>query len=221
MSDAITPSGETIHPNDNLQHQPLQGNQDASVINDNMNMAVPPDRIPRDEFRTVLLKGSDGIKDSEDAGRYLDPRPMVTLHPSADTLFSDLSLYTGNVSHSRHVGPPLRSPSPILPGPSSEPLAPPPKRSLRRMIRTAWLHSKGMLMVILAQFFGASMNVMTQLLEKDGTHGKAMHPFQVSWRSIGRSRNILTILCRSYSRECRSQRWPVICICGIRGFPPP
>jgi hypothetical protein len=36
-----------------------------------------------------------------------------------------------------------------------------------------------MLMVILAQFFGASMNVMTQLLEKDGSHGKAMHPFQV------------------------------------------
>lgn len=48
------------------------------------------------------------------------------------------------------------------------------------MLWMAWLQSKGMLMVILSQFFGASMNVMTQMLEKDGSHGKAMHPFQVS-----------------------------------------
>ncbi|EEP80922.1 predicted protein [Uncinocarpus reesii 1704] len=30
-----------------------------------------------------------------------------------------------------------------------------------------------------AQFFGASMNVMTRLLELDGPHGKGMHPFEI------------------------------------------
>lgn len=34
-------------------------------------------------------------------------------------------------------------------------------------------------MVMLSQFFGASMNVMTRLLELDGPHGQGMHPFEV------------------------------------------
>jgi hypothetical protein len=38
-----------------------------------------------------------------------------------------------------------------------------------------WLRNKGMALVLLAQMFGASMNVMTQILE---IHS-AMHPFQV------------------------------------------
>jgi hypothetical protein len=37
------------------------------------------------------------------------------------------------------------------------------------------LRNKGMALVLLAQMFGASMNVMTQILE---IHS-AMHPFQV------------------------------------------
>ncbi|KAM5436515.1 hypothetical protein MferCBS31731_005793 [Microsporum ferrugineum] len=42
-----------------------------------------------------------------------------------------------------------------------------------------WLQGKGMLLVLLAQFFGATMNVMARLLERDGPHGKGMAPFQV------------------------------------------
>lgn len=42
-----------------------------------------------------------------------------------------------------------------------------------------WVQSKGMVFVVLAQMFGASMNIMTQVLEVDGSHGRAMHPFQV------------------------------------------
>lgn len=38
-----------------------------------------------------------------------------------------------------------------------------------------WLQGKGMILVTLAQFFGASMNVMTQILELDS----GLHPFQV------------------------------------------
>ncbi|KAM5465173.1 hypothetical protein MferCBS49748_005113 [Microsporum ferrugineum] len=42
-----------------------------------------------------------------------------------------------------------------------------------------WLQGKGMLLVLLAQFFGATMNVMARLLERDGPHGKGMAPFQI------------------------------------------
>ncbi|EAW07900.1 DMT family transporter [Aspergillus clavatus NRRL 1] len=38
-----------------------------------------------------------------------------------------------------------------------------------------WLQSKGMILVMMAQFFGASMNVMTQILELQG----GLDPFQV------------------------------------------
>lgn len=42
-----------------------------------------------------------------------------------------------------------------------------------------WLQGKGMILVMFAQFFGASMNVMTQVLEIKGRDGKGFHPFQV------------------------------------------
>lgn len=45
-----------------------------------------------------------------------------------------------------------------------------------------WLQGKGMILVMFSQFFGASMNVMTQFLEIKGRDGKGFHPFQV--RSI-------------------------------------
>lgn len=41
-----------------------------------------------------------------------------------------------------------------------------------------WLQSKGMILVMLSQFFGASMNVMTQYLERNEA-GAGMDPFQV------------------------------------------
>lgn len=39
-----------------------------------------------------------------------------------------------------------------------------------------WLRNKGMFLVLMAQMFGASMNVMTKVLEMYSS----MHPFQVS-----------------------------------------
>jgi hypothetical protein len=48
----------------------------------------------------------------------------------------------------------------------------------RHAWQVLWLRNKGMALVLLAQMFGASMNVMTQILE---IHS-AMHPFQVSRR---------------------------------------
>ncbi|KAF5863867.1 hypothetical protein ETB97_009153 [Aspergillus alliaceus] len=45
--------------------------------------------------------------------------------------------------------------------------------------RELWLQGKGMILVLLAQFFGASMNVMTQILEIKGRNGEGFHPFQI------------------------------------------
>ncbi|KAK2818451.1 hypothetical protein FQN49_007887 [Arthroderma sp. PD_2] len=53
-----------------------------------------------------------------------------------------------------------------------------PSRWLLKL-RQIWLQGKGMALVLLAQFFGASMNVMARVLERDGPHGKGMAPFQI------------------------------------------
>lgn len=168
-------SGKTTQPSDGSLQQPQR--EERIVDNStNTDPAVPSARVTDSDAagKDVSSKGLSG----DGGNRHLDVRPP-TLRPSADSLFLDLSLYTGNLSHDHACHPPtLRSPSPA--GPPVEPAASRPRRSFRSMLWMAWLQSKGMLMVILSQFFGASMNVMTQMLEKDGSHGKAMHPFQVS-----------------------------------------
>lgn len=50
-----------------------------------------------------------------------------------------------------------------------------PRRAWLAKARVFWLRNKGMFLVLLAQMFGASMNVMTQILEIHSS----MHPFQV------------------------------------------
>ena len=50
-----------------------------------------------------------------------------------------------------------------------------PRRAWQARGKTFWLRNKGMFLVMLAQMFGASMNVMTQVLEIHSS----MHPFQV------------------------------------------
>lgn len=50
-----------------------------------------------------------------------------------------------------------------------------PRRAWLAKARVFWLRNKGMFLVLLAQMFGASMNVMTQMLEIHSS----MHPFQV------------------------------------------
>lgn len=57
----------------------------------------------------------------------------------------------------------------------------------RHAWQVLWLRNKGMALVLLAQMFGASMNVMTQILE---IHS-AMHPFQVRTWILRGSRGTL------------------------------
>ena len=72
-----------------------------------------------------------------------------------------------------------------------------------------------MLMVMLAQFFGASMNTMTRTLQLDGAHGEGMNPFQVSSPVAGfyvQLSNILLDSLRADVRHCDMQRYiHVVC----------
>ena len=54
-----------------------------------------------------------------------------------------------------------------------------PKQSWWTTAQDVWLQGKGMILVMCAMFFGASMNVMTQFLEIKGRDGKGFNPFQV------------------------------------------
>jgi len=125
----------------------------------------------------------DGVQDEANQNEHGN-RYLTTMRPTADTLFTDLSLYTGNASDSHTYSQvPLHeslSPIPVSQNQSSTEASQPKSKWKQSIVWRAWLQSKGMLMVILSQFFGATMNVMTQVLERDGAHGKAMHPFQVS-----------------------------------------
>ena len=53
-------------------------------------------------------------------------------------------------------------------------------RNWRQKVDGFWAKNKGLMLVILAQLFGALMSVTTRLLETDGSHGHGMHPFQVN-----------------------------------------
>lgn len=53
--------------------------------------------------------------------------------------------------------------------------------ALRRWARGFWLRNKGVLSVLLSQFFGTMMGVTTRFLELEG---EGMHPFQVRYRRL-------------------------------------
>lgn len=83
-----------------------------------------------------------------------------------------------------------------------------------------WLQGKGMLLVLLAQFFGATMNVMARLLERDGPHGKGMAPFQVcfllpSYLVVLRADMRQCATYRFYSFVCLQPPCSASYICGI------
>jgi hypothetical protein len=123
------------------------------------------------------LKEYQNSHDKQPAGIH---RP-ASHRPSFDSPFSDLPMYAGVFSNEvEYARGSLRSPfPPELPLPQELSSAPP---KVRRLICSwpLWLQSKGLILVLLAQFFGSTMNMMTRVLETNGSHGKAMHPFHVS-----------------------------------------
>lgn len=49
----------------------------------------------------------------------------------------------------------------------------------RGKLEAGWVRNKGVVMVIVSQIFGTTMNVLTRMLELGGNNGKGMNPFQV------------------------------------------
>ncbi|KAL4905730.1 hypothetical protein BDW74DRAFT_151920 [Aspergillus multicolor] len=70
-----------------------------------------------------------------------------------------------------------RSPSSL---PSASPVSPLPwTKTVRDTAADIWLQGKGMILVLMSQFFGASMNCMTKELELNGRNGEGFQPFQI------------------------------------------
>lgn len=121
---------------------------------------------------------------AQSSGQYLDvpgstQGPQRRPSPSADSSYSDLIPYRDDPAEESRAGEPVSSPAPPSPGPYLVSGSPRPKISWQQRVKHTWLQSKGLVMVMVAQFFGASMNVMTRILELEGPHGKAMHPFEI------------------------------------------
>ncbi|KAL4987574.1 hypothetical protein BDW68DRAFT_160815 [Aspergillus falconensis] len=78
------------------------------------------------------------------------------------------------------AGTGVRSTSPL---PLTSPQSPAPSLPWAEKVRDTatdiWLQGKGMILVLMSQFFGASMNCMTKELELNGRNGEGFKPFQI------------------------------------------
>lgn len=93
---------------------------------------------------------------------------------SPDTL-SNLSADEYEQMHSEttaSLDPPQSRPVPTLPG-------------WRGKLQAFWIRNKGLVLMLIAQVFGTSMNVTTRLLEVEGNQGKGLHPFQILFVRMG------------------------------------
>ena len=88
--------------------------------------------------------------------------------------FSGVSAYSTGNENDRRVGPVLCNGS--VRGNST---SPDPSRAWEAQPANFWSRNKGLILVVLAQAFGALMSLTTRLLETEGSHGSSMHPFQV------------------------------------------
>jgi hypothetical protein len=102
-------------------------------------------------------------------GSSYRPRPSID---SAYSELSELSIYSDELQRSRA----LISSGAVRPQSASPTTA---RRGWRGTLGALWIRNKGAILVLLAQAFGSLMNVATRILETEGAHGRAMHPFQV------------------------------------------
>jgi hypothetical protein len=154
----------------------------------------------RDHWRTSrspspLLVPSDeddrAFPDSRFLGQeYLDIPLRTNPHhhhwPSLGSTYSELSELSVNSAELRHGRLPL-SPQPaenVQHATSLSSDLPCRRRGIRGYLDAFWLRNKGVVLVLLAMVFGSGMNVVARLMETDGSHGKAMHPFQVGAQDI-------------------------------------
>ena len=104
---------------------------------------------------------------------HLDVPLRTSFRPSLDTI-SDISIYSADNVNERRTGRPQFA----FPAPRLSSTSPVPSVIWKSKRAIFWDRNKGMALVLLAMLFGAMMNVTTRLLVTQGSHGRAMHPFQ-------------------------------------------
>jgi hypothetical protein len=171
-----------------------------------MSSSVPQtDQRPSRSPSPLLAQNTpvESSPNSESNSHYLHiPLRKPNYHrPSLDsTANSDISELSINSIELRH-GLLLLQPSPHdnVDQLSSTSLRPAPYRrrcpGVRGYIDAFWLRNKGVLLVLLAMVFGSGMNVVARLMETDGSHGEAMHPFQVRTHSVNFHTSLFPDIC--------------------------
>ena len=123
---------------------------------------------------TSKVPASQTATSVETSRQYLDVPTRSSFRPSLDSTYSDLSelsIYSDELRYSR----------PLVPNGAAHLISLPPAAPCgwRGTLGAFWIRNKGVALVLLAQCFGSGMNIAARILETDGSHGKAMHPFQV------------------------------------------
>lgn len=77
-------------------------------------------------------------------------------------------------------------------------------RGWRGRLTASWIRNKALALMLLAQMFGTSMNVLTRILEQEGNSGKGMHPFQVLFVRM----LITVVLSMLYMYHMRTPHFP-------------
>ncbi|KAL8854668.1 MAG: hypothetical protein Q9221_000450 [Calogaya cf. arnoldii] len=139
------------------------------------------------------LEKKAGRKD--DVLDVLDIPLPTSFRPSAD---DNGSIYTAENENARQRGrllpPTVRRHQSISPAP--------PARSWKARCNALWLANKGLVLVLVSQFFGALMNVTTRLLE---TSGNPLNTFQVMFVRMA----ITSLLCTLYMWWAQVEHFPL------------
>jgi hypothetical protein len=154
-----------------MSFQTVLDAQDAQLLS-----ASDPVTTSADSITSGAGSGPKPV--SEPTRQYLDVPTKYSYRPrpSIDSIYSELSELSIYSDELRHSGP-LVDNDTAARLPSSSPA--PGRRGRRGTLSALWIRNKGVVLVLLSQAFGSLMNVATRILETDGAHGKAMHPFQV------------------------------------------
>ena len=118
--------------------------------------------------------GHDKQEAKANSGQFYSAAPLESsFRPSIGSL-SDISTYSADNENERRASGPLALERGSLASRSSR-----PAKAWKGRVDGFWARNKGLVLVILAQLFGALMSVTTRLLETEGSHGLGMDPFQV------------------------------------------
>ncbi|KEF61232.1 uncharacterized protein A1O9_02797 [Exophiala aquamarina CBS 119918] len=156
----------------------------TSSPNDVTILASPPSSSsPSTSKSTITPSGPPNLRSS-----YLGVPSFRPSRPSLDSTYSELSELSFHSKELQTQHPLVRS---IFQDATSRP---PPRSRIGAALHSFYVTNYGALLVLASQVFGAGMNVSTRLLETSGTHGAAMHPFQI----IFARQSITTLVCTTY-----------------------